>query len=324
MGIVDRLVLLMVRISPRFVIRWVSRRYIAGVDIDAASRTIRRLQSQGCCATLDVLGEEIQSIDEVSFFESEYQMALQRLIDDDLDANLSIKPTAFGLLIDEVYAREKITALTAAAGDHHIHVRLDMEDHRVTDGTIRILKHIQEAGYSNIGIVLQGRLFRTAEDIQSLTEELGAYADFRICKGIYLEPAEIAHTGHAQIVDATCEAIDAALAAGAYVGIATHDDKIVESTRKSLSRHGLGPSYEDKRKNAPPSRKGKGPGYEYQMLLGVRGELRRALVAEGHRVRIYIPYGKQWYEYSMRRLRENPTIARHILKAFFLPWKNRP
>ena len=108
MGIVDRLVLLMVRISPRFVIRWVSRRYIAGVVIDAASRTIRRLQSQGCCATLDVLGEEIQSIDEVSFFESEYQMALQRIIDDDLDANLSIKPTAFGLLMMKCMREKKL------------------------------------------------------------------------------------------------------------------------------------------------------------------------------------------------------------------------
>ena len=178
-------------------------------------------------------------------------------------------------------------------------------------------------GFTNIGTVLQGRLFRTLEDIDHLKETLGSLADHRICKGIYLEPEAIAHTDRTAISSATIQAIQHALDAGAYVGIATHDERIVEASLAHLQALHMTPNH-DARSSAPSERSGKGPGYEFQMLLGVRGDMRRRLRADGHRTRVYVPYGRKWYEYSLRRLKENPTVATQVVKAFLLPWTNRP
>jgi len=202
-------------------------------------------------------------------------------------------------------------------------VRLDMEDHRVTQRTIDLVLTLHQMGLKNVGTVLQGRLFRTLEDIQHLTEELGEYADHRICKGIYLESANIAHTEKRSITKATNEAIDSMLESGAYTAIASHDTAVIEHSLSSLKRMGMGPNISDPRSNAGSSRIGKGPGYEFQMLLGVRGDIRRKLAKEGHMTRIYLPYGSKWYEYGIRRLRENPDVAWHITKAILMPWSNR-
>ena len=170
----------------------------------------------------------------------------------------------------------------------------------------------------------QGRLFRTLDDIDYLEQKLGPAADYRICKGIYLEPEDIAHTGYSEIVTATNASIDKMLAAGAYCAVASHDKPVIEHTLSALESYGMGPGKLDPRKNAGPSRNGKGPGYEFQMLLGVRGPLRRKLAAAGHKTRVYVPYGEKWYEYSIRRLQENPTVGAQVAKAFLMPWTNRP
>ncbi len=323
MGALGRLVMLMMPITPRFVVGWVAKRYVAGPDLESALQVMRSMKSQGACFTLDVLGEEITSLEEVNFFVNEYHRALDAIIAEDMDANISLKPTAFGLLIDEKQALDNIEKITRIASNNNIFVRLDMEDNRVTQSTIDIVIEMHNRGLTNIGTVLQSRLFRTGEDITSLSSKLGGHSDVRICKGIYLEPEDIAHTKYHDIVLATNKAIDDLLDAGAYTAIASHDIPVIDHSIAALENRGMGPSIDDPRGNAGPVRSGKGPGYEFQFLLGVRGNIRRKLAKEGHRTRVYIPYGSRWYEYSMRRLRENPDVAWHVAKSMIMPWTNR-
>ena len=220
-------------------------------------------------------------------------------------------------MINEELAFKNILNITRKASENDIFVRLDMEDSRVTDSTIELMIRIRSEGLKNIGVVLQGRLFRTISDIDKICEAIGHNSDFRICKGIYLEPKEIAHTGYREIVDSTNMAIEHMLRNGAYTAIASHDHPVIENSLSLLDKYGLSPDSGDR----PFS--GKGPGYEFQFLLGVRGDLRRKLNSEGHLTRIYVPYGQQWYEYGIRRLNENPEVATHVLKTLLMPWTNR-
>lgn len=324
MGLVGRGIVAMMPLMPRFVVGWFSKRYIAGPTRADAVATTRHLMSQGSCVTIDVLGEHISDISEAQAFVDEYHALIDLIVAHELDANLSIKPTAFGLGLDDAVGMTNIEALLRAAAEHEIFVRLDMEDHTVTDATIDVCLEMHRRGLTNVGLVFQSRLFRTADDLDTVGAALGPAADYRICKGIYLEPAEIAHTHYQPIVDAFCADIDRALDAGAYVAIATHDHPVIDHSLAALSERGFGGSRSDPREVAPPPRHGKGRGgYEFQMLLGVRGDVRRRLVADGHPVRVYVPYGERWYEYSMRRLRENPDVAFTLAKAVLMPWTNR-
>ncbi|MEL0330664.1 MAG: proline dehydrogenase family protein [Candidatus Poseidoniales archaeon] len=309
---------------PKWFVRWVSRRYVAGASLDEAVSVMKRLTEEGACFTIDVLGEEISSMDEAKFFLEEYIRVMEAIKEHQFDANISIKPTAFGLLIDPEEGLQNIRKLVKMAADEDMFVRLDMEDHRVTTDTINVVLTLHSEGLTNVGTVLQGRLFRTLSDIGDLETSLGPNADYRICKGIYLEPEAISFTSYQDIVDGTNAAIDRMFEAGAYVGVASHDLPVINHTLSALKSHGMGPGIEDPRDNAGPVRHQKGPGYEFQLLLGVRGPLRRRLLKEGHRTRVYIPYGEKWYEYSIRRLKENPTIGSHVAKAFLMPWTNRP
>ena len=307
-GRFSRMVVAMTVRMPRWFVGWVSRRYVAGPKLDDAVKVMNRLSKEGACFTIDVLGEEITSMEEATFFLEEYKRVITAISENNFDANLSIKPTAFGLLLDREIGMDNIEALVSMANEHQMFVRLDMEDHRVTDDTIQVMLDMHEKGLTNVGVGLQARLFRTIEDIQSIAQKLGKNADYRICKGIYLEPEEISHTDRQPIIKATNDCVDAMLDAGAYVGIASHDHPVINHTLEALSKRKMGPGVTDPRPNAGEPRPQKGPGYEFQMLLGVRGPLRRKLCAKGHRTRVYIPYGEKWYEYSIRRLKENPTI----------------
>jgi len=309
---------------PKWFVGWVSRRYVAGNNIDEAIRVMQRLSKENACFTVDVLGEEITTMDEAQYFYDEYARLIEEIIKHKLDSNLSIKPTAFGLLIDAEKGYLNIKNLVEMAAKHDMFVRLDMEDHRVTQDTIDVVVNLHNEGLKNVGTVYQGRLFRTLDDIDYLEQKLGAAADYRICKGIYLEPEEIAHTGYSEIVSATNASIDKMLAAGAYCAVASHDKPVIDHALSALKSYGMGPGIKDPRENSGQPRNGKGPGYEFQMLLGVRGPLRRKLAAQGHRTRVYIPYGEKWYEYSIRRLKENPTVGAQVAKAFLMPWTNRP
>ena len=323
-GWFSKLVVGMTIRMPKWFVGWVSRRYVAGNNIDEAIRVMQRLSKENACFTVDVLGEEITTMDEAQYFYDEYARLIEEIIKHKLDSNLSIKPTAFGLLIDAEKGYLNIKNLVEMAAKHDMFVRLDMEDHRVTQDTIDVVVNLHNEGLKNVGTVYQGRLFRTLDDIDYLEQKLGAAADYRICKGIYLEPEEIAHTGYSEIVSATNASIDKMLAAGAYCAVASHDKPVIDHALSALKSYGMGPGIKDPRENSGQPRNGKGPGYEFQMLLGVRGPLRRKLAAQGHRTRVYIPYGEKWYEDSIRRLKENPTVGAQVAKAFLMPWTNRP
>lgn len=323
-GWISKSIVAMTIRMPRWFVGWVSRRYVAGPRLEDAVEIMKRLSKEEACFTVDVLGEEISSMEEAQFFLDEYLKVIEAISEHNLDSNLSIKPTAFGLLIDEKKGMENIEKLVRTAHSHNLFVRLDMEDHRVTTSTIQVVIDLHKRGLTNVGTVLQGRLFRTLDDINELETELGPDADYRICKGIYLEPEDIAYTAYQDIVDATNACIDRMLAAGSYCSIASHDIPVIEYAKSALESYGMGPNIPDPRSNAGPQRDAKGPGYEFQMLLGVRGPLRRKLAKAGHRTRVYIPYGEKWYEYSIRRLQENPTIGTQVAKAFLMPWTNRP
>ena len=323
-GWFSRLVVGMTIRMPKWFVGWVSRRYVAGNTINDAVKVMQRLSKENACFTVDVLGEEISTMAEAQYFYDEYARLISAIIENGLDSNLSIKPTAFGLLIDREKGYQNIRNLVQMAAQNDMFVRLDMEDHRVTQDTIDVVVDLHNEGITNVGTVYQGRLFRTLADIDYLEQQLGPAADYRICKGIYLEPEEIAHTGYSEIVGATNASIDRMLSAGAYCAIASHDKPVIDYALSALESYGMGPGIDDPRKNAGKPRSGKGPGYEFQMLLGVRGPLRRKLAAQGHRTRVYIPYGEKWYEYSIRRLKENPTVGAQVAKAFLMPWTNRP
>lgn len=322
-GIFGRIVVSILPVMPKFLIGWVARRYVAGKDLQSAVKAMKKLELETACTTVDVLGEEIKSLEEAEFFVEEYKRVIFAINKENLNANISIKPTAFGLLLDREKGLENISKICELAAKTDIFVRLDMEDHRVTQDTIDVVLEMHSRNLTNVGCVLQSRLFRTKEDIQKICEITKGSADFRLCKGIYLEPPEISHTDYQSIVESFCSDIDLALDLDAYVGIASHDLKVINYAKDALKSRNLGPGFMDGRMNSPKNRIGKGEGYEFQFLLGVRGNVRRKLADEGHLTRVYIPYGSQWYEYSMRRLRENPDIAWHVFKAMIFPWNNR-
>ena len=323
MNLFGRVVMAFMPITPKAFIRFISRRYVAGPELEDALRVMREISSENTSFTVDVLGEDISTLEETQPFVEEYNRLIEAISQSNLDAHVSLKPTAFGLDIDYRYALKTLSDLVRKANESKIYVRLDMEDSTHTESTLKILGDLYSEGHLNVGVVLQGRLFRTKEDLLRIAEMMGEHADVRICKGIYLESSDIAYTGYSDIVNATTEAVETALDLGMYVGIASHDHPIINAALQSLQTREILPEKPDPRNPAPAVKPGKGGGYEFQFLLGVRGDVRRRLASNGHLTRVYLPYGKQWYEYSMRRLRENPGIAWHVAKSIIMPWTNR-
>lgn len=282
-------------LMPRALVWRVARRYVAGPTLADAVATVRRLNAEGAMATVDVLGEEVTEPAKAVAAVDEYVRALDAIVAERLDSNVSIKPTMFGLKIDERLCAENIERLVATAREREVFVRIDMEDRTTTDFTLRLYRDLQ-ARYGNVGVVLQAYMRRTLADVGALP---ASGANVRLCKGIYVEPREVAWKGYETVRAAFVAALEKLLARGVYTGIATHDEYLVAA----------GVALAD-RLHVPRER------HEYQMLLGVEDELRRILVARGHRLRVYVPYGGDWYLYSQRRMRENPAIAGHVLRAF--------
>lgn len=281
---------------PRPLVRVFSARYVAGESLADALAVVRRLNAEGCMATLDVLGEDVTRFEETEETVEEYSRALEALAAARLDSNVSVKLTALGLKLDPAECRRQFGRILDAAARHGTFVRIDMEDSSVTEETIRIFLEAR-ARTEKVGLVLQAYLHRSRQD----AERVGRVrANVRVCKGIYVEPPEIAFQGREEIRVNYAALVEDLLGAGCYVGIATHDEVLVERALTTIARLGL------------PRE-----AYEFQMLLGVTPALRRRLVAAGHRLRVYVPYGRSWYGYSLRRLKENPAIAGHILKNLF-------
>jgi len=281
-------------VMPRALVWRVARRYVAGPALADAVAAVKRLNGEGAMATVDVLGEEVSERSLAARAADDYLEVLRAIAAEKLDANVSIKPTMFGLKIDEAFCLQQIERLVAAAHAQGTFVRIDMEDRTTTDATLRMYRDLQ-ARYGNVGVVLQAYMRRTLRDVEELPSN---GANVRICKGIYVEPREVAWKGFETVRANYVAALDKLLARGVYVGIATHDEYLVEAAAALLDRHQV-------------SRER----YEFQMLLGVEDELRRILIAAGHRLRVYVPFGGDWYLYSLRRLRENPAIAGHVTRA---------
>jgi len=277
---------------PKPVVRRISERYIAGEDLDDAVRVVRRLNVEGKLATIDVLGEEIANPDEARAIADAYRDALDAFDRERIDSNISVKPTALGLKLGYEVGKQNVLALVEHAAGYGNFVRIDMEDSSTTDDTLQLYRELRAAGHENVGVVLQARLKRTVSDVQALAE---LKPSVRLCKGIYLERPDIAYRDYEAVRANFVQALEALWDSGCYVGVATHDEYLVEQAQQGARRRGLGRD-----------------DFEFQMLLGVRPALGDALVREGHRLRIYTPFGRDWYEYSLRRLQENPRIAGYI------------
>ena len=294
MTLFDNLIRYGMPFVPKLIVGKVAKRYVAGEEVSDAVRTIRQLNDEGAMATVDVLGEEIHEPAKAEIAVKQYLGLLETIDSESLDANVSIKPTMLGLNIDEQMCSDHIGTIVRRAAELDNFVRIDMEDHTCTDGTLRIYRHLlSEIGH--VGVVLQSYLHRTVHDINDL---LPLRPNIRLCKGIYREPRKIAWKQYETVRGNFIYTMEKLLAGGAYVGIATHDVHLVWAGMAAVDRLGLD------RKN-----------YEFQMLYGVDPELRRIILDRGHRLRVYVPFGRDWYPYSMRRLRENPTVAHHVTRA---------
>lgn len=298
MNPLNRLVVRTLPLVPKAVVRRIASRYVAGETLEEALALVRSLNAEGCKATLDVLGEDVTRPDETEATVIEYERALADIAARGLDSNISVKLTALGLKLDPAHCRRQFARIVEAAKAHGIFVRIDMEDSPVTEETIRIFFEFLEV-YDRVGIVLQAYLRRSAEDARRIAAVGG---NVRVCKGIYVEPPAIAFQDREEIRKSYIELVDLLLSSGSHVGIATHDPLLVERALGVIGRLRL------------PRE-----AYEFQMLLGVAGTLRRRLVADGRRLRVYVPYGDAWYAYSVRRLKENPAIAGHVVKGLFRP-----
>jgi proline dehydrogenase len=288
--VLDSAIVRLLPAVPRPVVRRLSSRYIAGPTLADARRTVAALNAAGKLATVDVLGEEIRRPEEAEAIAQAYLDVLAAIETDALAANVSVKLTGLGLKLDLGLCRSNLEAVVRDAAARDTFVRIDMEDSSTTDDTLRLYRELREGGVDNVGIVLQASLRRTVADVQALAD---LRPSVRLCKGIYLEPESIAFTEFEAVRANFVAALDALLAVGCYVGVATHDEWLIQESLRRLD--GLGPEE-----------------YELQMLLGVREARASELVAAGHRLRVYVPFGQRWYEYSLRRLQENPKIAGYV------------
>jgi proline dehydrogenase len=292
MGLFDRAVVRLLPAVPRPVVQRLSSPYIAGSTLDDARRTVAALNAEGKLATVDVLGEEVTRREEAETIAAAYSEALAAIEGDGLDSNISVKLTGLGLKLDVDLCRALLAGLVEDAARRATFVRIDMEDSSCTDDTLTLYRGLRADGQDNVGVVLQACLKRTMRDIADLAP---LRPNVRLCKGIYVEPASIAFQDDETVRRSFCSCLDALVDNGSYVGVATHDEELIRRALERLT--GLSPL-----------------DYEFQMLLGVRERRASELVAAGHRLRVYVPFGRRWYEYSLRRLQENPKVAGYVAR----------
>jgi proline dehydrogenase len=291
-AIFDRAIVRLLPAVPRPVVQKLSGRYIAGPELKDARETVRHLNGEGKLATIDVLGEEITTAEEAAAIVRAYQDVFADIERCALDSGVSVKLTALGLKLGRDLCRDNLRTVVVDAASRGNFVRIDMEDSSTTDDTLQLYRELRAEGHTNLGVVLQAMLRRTLADVEALAT---LTPSVRLCKGIYLEPADVAYQDDQAVRASFVRALEALLDAGCYVGIATHDEWLLGEGERLVAEHGL-----DREE------------YEFQMLLGVRPQRGDELVAAGHRLRIYVPFGRHWYAYSLRRLQENPRIAGYI------------
>jgi proline dehydrogenase len=272
----------------------VTQRFVAGEEIAEAVEAIKQLNSKGISATFDHLGESISSEAETLEEVREYQRLIDSIVSHGLDSNVSVKLTQLGLDIDGELCYRNTRAIVEAAHRQQNFVRIDMEDSSKTEATFDIFKRLR-AEFENVGIVVQSYLYRTEKDIEEMLE-LGAR--IRLCKGAYKEPESVAFPDKADVDKNYVKLMKMLLPSGIYHGIATHDPNMIEATKRFAAEAGIAPDR-----------------FEFQMLYGVRRDLQESLIKEGWRMRVYVPYGKFWYPYFMRRLAERPANIWFVMKS---------
>jgi proline dehydrogenase len=293
MGIVDKAIANSVPVIPRPIVKKISSRYIAGDTLEEAVSTVRDLNGQGCVATIDLLGESTESKADAAGKLKDYKKVVDTLDEHDLNSGISVKLTGLGLTLNEELCRANLEEIVEYAGARGRFVRVDMEDSPYTEATLGIVEDMHTR-HENTGAVLQAYMRRSIEDVQ---RAIRAGFSVRLCKGIYDEPRSVAYKDFHTVRQNYIFLLDELLKGGVYVGIATHDEFLIWHALRLI--HQL---------EIPKDR------YEFQMLLGVDEELRSILVGAGHKLRVYVPFGEDWYEYSTRRLRENPKIAGYVAK----------
>jgi proline dehydrogenase len=298
MNLVNQLILSVIELLPRPVVRRFAMRYIAGEQLEDAVRVVRALNSKKMMGTIDVLGENVSTREESMAAIRECEEVLHSINKNRIDANLSIKLTQFGLKIDEEFCYSNVKRMLEMASGYSRFVRIDMEDSSTTSATLKLYERLRSDGFENVGVVIQANMRRSEKDIQRL---ISMKANVRLCKGAYIEVEGTAFRGREEIRFNFLKLLKILLDGRCYVGIATHDDFLINGSHQYIQERNL-----------------QEPDYEFQMLYGVRGKLRDQIVADGHRLRVYVPFGQHWYAYSMRRFKENPEMVRYILRALFL------
>ena len=296
MNFVNRVVVSSLPAVPRAAVRHFANRYIAGETLAEAVTCVRRINAEKKSATLDVLGEDITSEEDAIKSRKQSIDVLHTIDRERLDSNLSIKLTSLGLKLGRKFCKENVREILKVASSCKNFVRFDMEDSSCTSETIAIFRDLQK-DFPGIGIVLQAYMRRSEDDVRELVK---TRTNFRLCKGIYKEPPHVAFQDREKVRQNYLSLLEMMLKNKCYVGIATHDVALIDGSNRLIRELKLERTE-----------------YEFQMLLGVRPELRQRLVREGHKVRLYVPFGEQWYAYSMRRFKENPEVAGYVFKALF-------
>jgi proline dehydrogenase len=298
----NKLIVAILPIFPKQFVWIFSRSYISGETIEDAMRVSKELNRKNIKVTLDVLGEFIKTLEEAEENKREYFDLIETTVRNGIDGNFSLKPTSFGLLIDKEICFGHVRDIVAKAASYGSFIRIDMEDSPCTDLEIELFRRLKTEFPGSVGLVIQAYLRRSLDDIMKL-QDLNSPEfplSFRLCKGIYIEPEAIAYKDHDEINKHFLEDLEFLFANKIHAGIATHDRFLVEGAYRLLEKY-----------NVPQNL------YEFQMLFGVTPKLRDSIVSEGHSMRVYVPFGKEWYGYSTRRLKENPKMATHIIKAIF-------
>ena len=282
---------------------WIfSKRYVAGKTLDEAIQYCKDLNAQGIKITIDVLGEFIKNMDEAEQNKNEYLHVIDSTEKNKITGNYSLKPTMFGLLLDKEACYKHIREIVAKAAEYNNFVRVDMEDTPCTDLEIELFRKLKKEFPKNVGLVVQAYLKRTLQDVTNLLDvnTPDIPMNYRLCKGIYNEPKELAYKLYEEINQHYLEDLEFMFKNKIFVGIATHDKPLVDGAFKLIEKY-----------NVPKNM------YEFQMLLGVTPELRKSILDKGHNMRVYVPYGTKWFAYCTRRLKENPKMAGMIIKALF-------
>ncbi len=293
----------MIPFMPKKLVWVFSKKYIAGETIDDAIKISRELNAGGIKVTIDLLGEFITNLQQAAENKDAYLAIIDRVQKENIDGNYSLKPTSFGLLLDKEICFKHIREIVAKAASFGNFVRVDMEDSPCTDLELELFRKLKKDFPNNVGLVVQAYLKRTIQDLKDLKDIHSSQTplNFRLCKGIYVEPEAIAYKKYLEINEHFLADLEYMFANGYYPGIATHDKPLVEGDYELLEKYKVSKSM-----------------YEFQMLYGVTPELRKSILAKGHSMRVYVPFGKEWFGYSTRRLKENPRMASTIIKAIFV------